>query len=109
MKTLNRVQLIGYLGRDPIISIASNGSKRAFLRMATDWWRRKADGTEIKKTTWHDIVLWDRKAEHIENEFIKGSHVMIEGQIDYRKYFDKEGNPKQITRIIGSLISNLDR
>jgi single-strand DNA-binding protein len=109
MKTQNKVQLIGYLGRDPLISTAINGSKRAFLRMATDIFRRKEDGSVFKKTSWHDIVLWDRVAEKIENEFIKGSHVLIEGEIDYRSYSDKEGNDRNITRIIGSRVLNLDR
>jgi len=72
MKTQNKVTLIGYLGKDPLISIAMNGSKRAHLRMATDWYRKKEDGTVLKRTTWHDIVAWDKRAESVENVFYKG-------------------------------------
>ncbi len=108
MKTQNQVQLIGYLGRDPIISVAKNGSKRAFLNMATDIFRRKGDGTIFKKTTWHDIIAWDKKAESIENNFIQGSHVLVEGEIDHRTY-SKDGQKRYITRIIATKILNLDR
>ena len=108
MKTQNKVQLIGYLGRDPHISTAKNGSKRAYLRMATDWYRKNEDGTERKKTTWHDIVAWDKKAEKIENQFIRGSHVLVEGEIDHRRYY--KGNEKRyITQIVATKIMNLDR
>lgn len=108
MKTHNSVQLIGYLGKDPIISIAKNGSARAYLRMATDIFRRKGDGSTFKKTTWHDIVAWGKKAERIENNFIQGSHVLIEGEIDYRIY-SKDGKKRYSTRIIAKKLLNLDR
>lgn len=108
MKTQNQVQLIGYLGKDPILSIAKNGSPRAYLRMATDIFRRNDDGSTFKKTTWHDIVAWDKKAATIENNFIQGSHVLIEGEIDYRTY-SKDGIKRYITRIIATKIMNLDR
>ena len=108
MKTQNEVQLIGYLGRDPMMSIAVNGSKRAYLRLATDHYRKKEDGTEWKKTTWHEIVVWDKKADKIENNFIKGSHVLVEGAIEYRSFF--KGNEKRyLTRICATKILNLDR
>ena len=108
MKTQNKVQLIGYLGRDPLISIAKNGSKRAYLRMATDWYRKAGDGTEYKKTTWHDIVAWDKKAEKIENNFIAGSHVLVEGEIDHCKFY-KGTEKRYITRILVTKVMNLDR
>lgn len=108
MKTQNNVQLIGYLGRDPIVSVAKNGSQRAYLRMATDIFRRKEDGTTFKKTTWHDIVAWDKKAVKIKNEFIRGSHVLIEGEIQHQSLY--KGNEKRfITWIRASKILNLDR
>ena len=107
-KTQNKVQLVGYLGKDPMISIAANGSKRAYLRLATDWYRKKEDGTKIKKTTWHDIVAWDQKAEKIENAMIMGSHVMVEGEIQYRQ-FTKNGQKRYTTQIRASSITDLDR
>jgi len=108
MKTQNKVQLIGYLGKDPLMSIAVNGSKRAYLRMATDWFRKKEDGTELKKTTWHDIVAWDKKAAKVEAHFIKGSHVLVEGEIEHRSFY--KGDVKRyITRIRATKIMNLDR
>lgn len=108
MKTQNHVQLIGYLAQDPLISTAKNGGKRAYLRMATDFFRKDSEGKIHKKTTWHEIVAWDKKAENIENDFITGSHVLVEGEIDYRKYY--KGNEwRYITRILVTKIMNLDR
>ncbi len=108
MKTQNQVQLIGYLAKDPLISFAKNGSKRAYLRLATDWFRKDSNGNIHKKTTWHDIVAWDKKAENIENNFITGSHVLVEGEIDYRKYY-KGNELRYITQILATKIMNLDR
>lgn len=108
MKTQNKVQLIGYLGKDPLVSIAVNGSKRAYLNMATDIYRKNKDGSAFKKTTWHKIVAWDRKAENIENDFIKGSHVLVEGEIEYRQ-FSRDGKTRYETRVRASNILNLDR
>ncbi|NCI51384.1 single-stranded DNA-binding protein [Sediminibacterium roseum] len=107
-KTQNSVQLIGYLGRDPLVTTAKNGSKRAFLRIATNYYRKNKDGTALKKTTWHDIVAWDKKAENIENEFITGSHVLVEGEIDYQT-FVKGTQKRYVTRILATKILNLDR
>ena len=108
MKTQNKVQLIGYLGKDPLMSIAINGSKRAYLRMATDWYRKKKDGTVLKRTTWHDIVAWDKKAELVENELVTGSHIMVEGEIEYHRFL-KNGLRRYITQIRAYAIIDLDR
>ena len=108
MKTQNEVQLIGYLGQDPMISTAANGSKRAYLRLATDRYRKLEDGSAWKQTTWHDIVVWDKKASKVENDFIKGSHVLVEGQIEHRRYF-KNNERRFITQIRATKVMNLDR
>ncbi len=108
MKTQNEVQLIGYLDQDPMMSIAVNGSKRAYFRLATDRYRKQEDGSEWKKTTWHEIVVWDKKAARIENNFIKGSHVLVEGQIEHLSFY--KGNEKRFrTRIRATKVMNLDR
>ena len=108
MKTQNEVQLIGYLGQDPIMSVAVNGIKRAYLRVATDQYRKHQDGTEWKKTTWHEVVVWDKKAANIENNFIKGSHVLVEGAIEHRRFY--KGNEKRFhSRICATKVMNLDR
>jgi single-strand DNA-binding protein len=107
-KTQNKVQLIGYLGKDPVVTVTKDGVKRVFLRLATDWYRKSEDGTEKKKTTWHNIVAWDKKAKKIENDFISGSHVLVEGEIDHHSYY-KGTEKRYITRILATKIMNLDR
>jgi single-strand DNA-binding protein len=109
MKTQNKVQLIGYVGKDPIITVASNGSKRARIQVATDTFFKNQQGEHIKKTAWHTIIAWDRKAEYAENNFLKGSHILIEGQIHYRSFTGTEGKPRHISEIKANLLMNLDR
>lgn len=108
MKTQNEVQLIGYLGQDPLVSVSINGSKRAFLKLATDRYRKLEDGTEWKQTTWHEVIVWDKKAARIENNFIKGSHVLVEGAIEYHRFY-KNNEKYYRTRIRATKVMNLDR
>ena len=109
MKTQNSVRLIGYLGGDPIVQQTSKGIKRASLRMATDTFRKDSKGKTQRKVTWHDIVAWDKIAGQIENEYIKGSHVLVEGELVYRTYQDRNGHKRYVTEVKASLIMNLDR
>lgn len=109
MKTQNHTQLIGYLGNDPISRTAINGSKVARLRLATDYYRRDNSGNVIRKVTWHDILAWDHLAEKIPGNFIKGSHVLIQGEIRHRTYNDEKGHKRYITEIKALTILNLDR
>lgn len=109
MKTQNKAQLIGYVGNDPIITTASNGSKRATMRVATDKFFKNKNGEKIKQTQWHTIVAWDKRADYAENNFLKGSHILIEGQIKYRSFNDSKGEPRHISEIIAELLMNLDR
>lgn len=109
MKTQSSVQLIGYLGHDPKMKTAVNGSLFARLRLATDYFRRKKDGTFIKKTTWHDVLAWDALAETIPGNFITGSHVLVQGDIRNRTYKDMQGIIRHITEFHATILLNLDR
>lgn len=109
MKTQNSVQLIGYLGSDPKIKTAVNGSHLARLRVATDYFRRRKDGTIIKKTTWHDVLAWDWLAEKVQGNFIKGAHILIQGEIRHRTYKDKQDIPRRISEVHATHLLNLDR
>lgn len=109
MKTQNHTQLIGYLGNDPVSRTAVNGSKLARLRLATDYYRRTGSGNVIRKVTWHDILAWDHLAEKVPGNFIKGSHVLIQGEIRHRTYTDQQGQKRYITEIKATSILNLDR
>lgn len=109
MKTQNHAQLIGYLGSDPISRTAVNGSKVTRLRLATDYYRRDNSGNVIRKVTWHDVLAWDHLAEKIPGNFIKGSHVLIQGEIRHRTYIDPNGHKRYISEIKALTILNLDR
>lgn len=112
MKTMNKTQLIGYLGKDPEIREFTTGNMLAKLRLATHTKKRNPpEGTEDPyHTTWHDIKIWGReKVEKIINQFIKGSHVMVEGKIEYRQYINKSGEKKSVTEINAYSLMNLDR
>lgn len=109
MKTKNSVQLIGYLGKDPMLKTAVNGSNFARLSVATDYFRRRKDGTIVKKTNWHNVLVWDWLAEKIPGNFITGSHVLVEGDIRNRTYKDKQGIIRLITEFHASVLLNLDR
>lgn len=109
MKTQNTVQLIGYLGIDPVMKKAINGSPFTRLRLATDYYRKTEDGSVIHKKTWHDVIAWDKLAESVLDNFIKGSHILVQGSIRNRTYVDKKGATKFETIVRASQLLNLDR
>lgn len=109
MKTKNFVQLVGYLGNDPKIHMTNTGKTLGRLRLATDFYRKQEDGTTFKKTTWHDVKAWDKLAETLPGQFMKGSHVMVEGIIEYRTFLDPIGHKRFVTEIKAISILNLDR
>jgi len=109
MKTQNKVQLIGYIGADPEVKTTSGGTTVAKMRMATDEFFRDSSGNTQKVTTWHDIRIWDQLAASIQGNFTKGSHVLVEGKINYRTYEDKSGHLRYVTEIKALRLLNLDR
>lgn len=109
MKTQNSVQLIGYLGDDPAIKTAINGSSLARMKIATDYFRKQKDGTIIKKTSWHNVLAWDWLAKKVPGNFIKGSHILVQGDLRHRTYKNKEGLIKNISEVHASQLLNLDR
>jgi single-strand DNA-binding protein len=107
MKWQNKVQLIGYLGRDPDIRLLPSGLFFAILRLATANGFTRKDRERV--TTWHTVKVWGRKPEYIRNCFIRGSHVLVDGKIEYRTYLNKEGVQCRTTLIRATRIMNLDR
>ena len=97
---LNKVMLIGNLGRDVELRHSPSGVAVANLAVATsETWKDKKTGQLNEKTEWHRVVMFDRLAE-IAGEYLKkGSKVYIEGQIQTRKWQDKEGNDRYSTEI----------
>jgi len=99
MKGLNKVILIGNLGRDPEIMILDSGIKRAAFSMATTETYKDKLGQKVDVTEWHNIVVWGKLADVAEKYLKKGSQIYLEGKIKNRSYDDKEGIKKYITEI----------
>lgn len=109
MASVNRVILIGNLGKDPDLRYTPSGQPVATFPIATsEKWKDK-DGQLQQKTNWHNIVAWGRQAEICKEYLKKGSPIYIEGRIQSRSYDDKDGNRRYITEIITTRIQMLGR
>jgi len=106
---VNKVILIGNLGRDPEIRYMPNGGAVANLALATsEAWKDKNTGEQQEKTEWHRVVLFRRLAE-IAGEYLKkGSKIYIEGKLQTRKWQDNQGQDRYTTEIIGNELQMLD-
>lgn len=101
MAGVNKVILIGNLGRDPEIRSIESGVKVANFSLATTESYKNKEGNRVDQTEWHRIVLWRGLAEIAERYLHKGSQVYIEGKIVSRKYTDKDGIERTVTEIVG--------
>jgi len=101
MAGVNRVILIGNLGKDPEIRSLEGGVKKASFSLATTETYKGKGGERIDQTEWHNIILWRGLAEVAESYLKKGSTIYLEGKIKSRDYTDKDGNKRYITEIIG--------
>jgi len=109
MASVNKVILLGNLGRDPEVRYLPSGSAVCNLRIATtDSWKDKASGERKEATEWHSVVLFDKLAE-IAGEYLrKGRPVYIEGRLQTRKWQDKEtGADRYSTEIRGDVMQML--
>jgi len=104
MSSLNKVMLIGNLGRDPEVRFTPDGSPVASFSLATgETWTDK-NGTRQERTEWHNIVAWKRLADLAKRYLAKGRQVYIEGRIRTREWDDKDGNKRRTTEIVASQI-----
>jgi single-strand DNA-binding protein len=99
---LNRVTLIGNLGRDPEVRRLENGTPVAKFPIATNESYKDNNGEWQTLTEWHDVVLWRNNAEIAEKFFKKGTLVFVEGKITHRKYTDKTGIERYATEIVAN-------
>ena len=100
--SVNKVILIGNLGRDPEVRRMNNGESVVNFSIATsDTWRDKATGERKERTEWHRVVLFGRQAEVAGEYLKKGRSVYIEGRLQTRKYTDKDGVEKYSTEVVG--------
>ena len=100
--SVNKVIIVGNLGRDPEVRRMQNGDRVANLRIATsESWRDKQTGERKEKTEWHAVsIMNDRLSEVAEKYLRKGSKVYVEGSLQTRKWTDKEGNEKFSTEVV---------
>jgi single-strand DNA-binding protein len=100
--SVNKVILVGNLGRDPEVRSTQDGMKIVQLSLATsESWRDKASGERKEKTEWHRVVIFnERLAEVAEKYLKKGSKIYVEGQLQTRKWTDKDGQEKYSTEVV---------
>ena len=92
--SLNKVMLIGNLGRDPELKMTPSGQALARFSVATTETWKNPQGEKQSKTEWHNVVVWGKQAEIAEKFLRKGKQVLIEGRIQYREYTDQAGVKK---------------
>ncbi|MCR9219879.1 MAG: single-stranded DNA-binding protein [Alphaproteobacteria bacterium] len=98
--SFNKVILIGNLGRDPEVRTMQNGDKVANLNIATSERWRDREGNQQERTEWHRVVIFGRVAEIAERYLKKGSKVLIEGQLQTRKWQDQSGQDRYTTEVV---------
>ena len=106
---LNKVMLIGRLGRDPELKYAASGMPIANLRIATDESYVDRDGNKVERTEWHTVVVFQRAAENCSNYLSKGSLVFVEGSLQTRKWQDQNGQDRYSTEIKAVRVQFLER
>jgi single-strand DNA-binding protein len=102
MASVNKVILVGHLGKDPEIRATNNGDKIANLSVATsESWRDKVSGERKDKTEWHKVVIFNEGLAKVAESYLrKGSKVYLEGALQTRKWTDKDGVEKYSTEIV---------
>ena len=108
MAGVNKVILIGNLGKDPEIMTFDNGVKKASFSLATTESYKNRDGNRVDQTEWHNIVLWRGLAEVAEKFLKKGNSVYIEGKIRSRSY-EQDGVKKYVTEIFADNMTMLGK
>lgn len=101
MSGVNRVTLLGHLGKDPEVKNLENDKMRVVFTLATNETHRNKDGEKNTRTEWHNVVLWTPLAEIAADNLSKGRQIYLEGRITTRSYVDKENQKKSITEIVG--------
>jgi single-strand DNA-binding protein len=104
MGSVNKVILVGNLGRDAELRYTPGGAAIATLSMATtETWNDKA-GQRQEKTEWHRVVLWGKQAETLTEYLTKGKQIYVEGKLQTRQWDDKDGNKRYTTEIRGDRV-----
>ncbi len=100
MASLNKIMLIGNLGRDPEIRYTQDGSPVANFSLATTESYTDKGGVRQERTEWHNIVAWNRLAELAKRYLSKGRQVYVEGRLRTREWTDRDGNKRRTTEVV---------
>ena len=100
--SVNKVILIGNLGKDPEVRRLNSGDPVVSMRIATsESWRDKATGERKERTEWHDVVIFNENLGKIAEQYLrKGSKVYVEGQLQNREWQDQQGNKRRSTEVV---------
>jgi single-strand DNA-binding protein len=107
-RSVNKVTLIGNLGKDPELRYTSSGVAVATFSMATSESWKDPEGNTQERTQWHNIVAWRKLAEIVGEYLKKGSKLYLEGRLQYRNYDDKNGVKRYVTEIVMDEMVMLD-
>lgn len=105
---INKVILVGHLGKDPILRSTASGVPVATFSMATSESYKDDKGEWQNKAEWHNIVVWRERAETVAKYLKKGSLVYVEGKMTTRTY-EQEGQTKYITEIVANIVRGMDK
>jgi len=109
MASVNKVILIGNLGRDPEVRYTAGGTPVANFSMATSERWTDASGDRKERTEWHKVVVWAKQAEIVGEYLRKGKQVYVEGSLQTREWTDREGNKRYTTEVKAQRVQMLGR
>ena len=107
--SVNKVILVGNVGKDPEVRHLENGAAVSTIALATSDFYTNKSGEKVTTTEWHNVVLWRSLADLAEKYIRKGSQIYVEGKIRSRSYDDKDGNKRYITEIVADTVQLLGR
>jgi single-strand DNA-binding protein len=107
MGSVNKVILVGNLGRDAEVRHTPGGQAVATLNLATTEQWNDREGQRQEKTEWHRVVLWGKPAESLQQYLVKGKQIYVEGRLQTRQWDDKDGNKRYTTEIKADRITLL--
>jgi len=107
MASVNKVILVGNLGRDPELRYIPSGQPVANFTLATNERWRDKDGNNQERTEWHRVVVWGKSAENCAQYLQKGRSVYVEGRLQTRDWEDKDGNKRSTTEVVAQVVQFL--
>ena len=102
MSSVNKIHLLGRVGKDPEVRrMQSGGAVVSFSLATTESWRSKDTGEKKENTTWHNVVVFNEHSGTVVEQYVrKGSRIYLEGKIQHREYTDKDGNKRNVTEVV---------